>query len=143
MTIENHVVSVNLAKRLKELSVPQNSIYYWTIYCEQCREHYYPNMDKNSESFTSLQQGENHGDNYSAYLATELLQWIPNEISYDDKCHALNIENQGSQWAVYYRQFLNDQFVPCCRTGENIQNTLGEIIINLIENKIIKVEDLK
>lgn len=77
MKLEDQVVSLNLAKRLKELKCKQGSLYSW-IYNTEETEHI--------KSSLALVQGyTSELDNmYSAYTASELFEMIPKWITLDE-----------------------------------------------------------
>lgn len=125
MTIENHVVSLDLSKRLKELGVPQISFFFHETSYDVNHIRQYQEV-KNNFHFHS-------DDYYSAYLATELGEWLPEwfdsgKISDGDfVCRFMekHIDKNHHSFA------------------ENETDARAKMLIYLIENKIINVEDLK
>jgi hypothetical protein len=87
MKLEQQVVSLELAKKLKELGVKQESIFY---YAHQgkiwSREHYYDNYNSNDENdqeavtFEYYLSEVNGGQIYSAYTVAELGDIFPVNI---------------------------------------------------------------
>lgn len=82
--IENHVVNLELSKRLKELGLNKPSLFYW-IYDEK--------NEKWDLWFTDDSPDENNQYNYiAAYVATELLNELPENLyinQEENKCDAL------------------------------------------------------
>lgn len=140
MTIENHVVSLDLAKRLKELGVLQNSFFFWTNHdCQNesknINEFYLQNKDGEDHHYYEFCCSANSNDDekYSTYLATELGEWLPEwfdsgKISDGDfVCRFMekHIDKNHHSFA------------------ENETDARAKMLIYIIENKIINVEDLK
>src|SRR5439155_13694049 len=70
--LEKQVCSLDLAKRLKELGVRQESLFIWN---------YYPHTDG-----YKLQYNPDYGSvlNISAFTVAELGEMLPQHIKYDD-----------------------------------------------------------
>lgn len=58
MTLENLVCSLESAKRLKELGVPQGSFFYWHDGTTIIYPDYQPNMNRSISAFTAGELGE-------------------------------------------------------------------------------------
>src|SRR5690349_20831303 len=72
--IEKHVISLELAKRLKDLGVKQESIFYW------CRVIETNPLEFNYRVITPKYYPFREVAAYSAYTASELMEIIPLEI---------------------------------------------------------------
>lgn len=131
MNIEQQVVSIDLARRLEELGVKQDSYFYWTI-CDDCTK-------ATGVEEATLQDGKNHGNNYSAFTVAELGEILPKEISYEGFAHYLVCETSGTGWHIYYRQHEDNKFIPACRTDEEETNARAKMLIYLIENGLMEV----
>jgi len=69
MKLENQVCSLELAKKLKELGVKQESLFYWFVY-----------KNKYNELSTGLKKGGGHGKSrFSAFTVAELGEMIINK----------------------------------------------------------------
>lgn len=116
MTLEQQVVSLDIAKKLKELGVKQESIHYWGlingsggVWCK----HVIDQMDERETRFTWI----------SAFTVAELGEMLPPEqpnfpIRFDNK------------WGT-----LVGHFTVISDTNE--ANCRAKVLIYLIENKII------
>lgn len=136
MKLENKVTNLEYAKRLDELGVKQDSIFYW---CDEVlsydgnaqvvdikNEMIYGNPEEAYWKFEEI---------YSAFTASELLKLLGggiqletnNIIRYPDTKKYMVLLS-GS---VHYK------------TDNNACNALAKMLIHLIELGLIKVEDLK
>lgn len=136
MNIEQQVISLDFAKKLKELNVKQSSYFY---YCFSTRLDKYfihtinefKNHDK-SEDFLIKE--------YSAFTCVELGALLPREITEDGKRLFLQLGwESDSIWRLYYRDFdipidHHDMF-----KSENEANCRAKILIYLIENNLMGV----
>ena len=112
----NHVTSLELSRRLKELGVPQNSIYYW---CQQ--EGQKPAVIPKARAKRILSW---HKEIISAYLASELGEFIGNSLENgEDK----NIPKELQTTSI------QDIWKP---------DYLAKLLIWLLENHLISVEEL-
>ncbi len=74
MNVETHVVSLKLSKKLHEIGVKQESYFYWH------------NVDSFPQVVSQTSRTERSGDFLvSAFLASELMQLLPNSIFIPDK----------------------------------------------------------
>lgn len=135
MNLENQVVSLELAKKLKELGVKQESLFYWN--CDD-------------EGYTSrIDQENKHGQkdrffigdtvtftwlSYSAFTASELAEMLPNTIEAEsgDELY-LQLMNDDGEWAVYY-----DEDFPIF-TDKSLVEALAACLIHLIKNNLIQL----
>lgn len=129
----NYVVSLELADKLRELGVPQRSEFWhaksfwgdgtmirWDI------------VDKETFDKVPFDEG------YSAYLSDELLEWLPEKY--------LN-------WLTILKTIPGDLFRLSTRdlSGHSVDefdastfsNALAKMLIYLLEQGIVKVEELK
>lgn len=82
MNLEDQCVSLELAKKLKELGIEQNSIFNWEYYDEQCYAvKYFP--------YSILPDNVNKFQLYSAFTSDELFDLLPAWI--DTKNEKFNI----------------------------------------------------
>ena len=99
MKLEDQCVSLEMAKKLKELGVNKISLFYWNI-CHDC-ENEYPEGSVQWE----LVYGENHGENISAFTVAELGEILPASRgnSYrDESGWYMNMILPVSEWKKYY-----------------------------------------
>src|SRR5690349_9135558 len=88
MPIEEHVTSLELSRRLKELGVPQESLWYWTDVSGHLR--WYKN------------QRIRHDLHSSAFLASELGLLLPQELD-GYSWRQLKTPRKGA-WEIKYRK---------------------------------------
>lgn len=93
MTLESQVISLDLAKRLKELGVKQESYFYWS-------EDYDPE-DANNGGWWVIRYINPNEDNYSAFTVAELGEMLPDayiswrSIENDYRCDMLDAGSMG------------------------------------------------
>lgn len=120
--MEKHVTSLDLSKRLKAIGVAQDSNYRW-IRTE--------NVWFIDPMFATPESLINHGEWYSAYLASELGELLP------QMCEIRNLrkENGGIDWNVNYYFPNNPNII-----AHTLPDALGEMLAYLLENGSIKLE---
>lgn len=123
MEIENQVVSLELAKKLKELGVKQDSLFYWE------RENEFA-LEKDDEWCLSYKSEmiycEPEDRCISAFTVAELFELLPVET---------NLEKQiKNQWFSKYYQIGSDSI-----GGDTPANCLANMLIYLLENNLIQV----
>ena len=106
MKLEQHVCSLDLAKRLKELGVKQESLFWWG---EITKEVHYCKAGKplHISAFTVAELGE------------MLPKWRP-RIGNFDYCH---YETRNDQWEVIVVQDRRKCNDPCCKWGLCVPGT--------------------
>jgi hypothetical protein len=131
LPLEQQVVSLELARRLHELEVKQESLFYWRDrnYIENKEEGYeliYSPGTFNECSVTIY-------DYYSAFTASELLKMLPSSIN-DWICR---IESNNGLWEIKYCDHHGEKLFWICN-HTNIINALAKMLIHLIEQGIVK-----
>lgn len=159
MKLENQVVSLEIAKRLKELGVKQESYFYWKQYIWSKtlsgKKRFTLKINPNEKNFW----GSNHVDknsvksDYSAFTVAELGERLPNGI--EDRRGAFigflsmlsredsNIE--GEKWGIAYVHNTQDSGeVISIFKGKDVAeyadteaDARGKMLIYLLENKLI------
>lgn len=145
MKLDQIVTSLELSKRLKELGVKQESLFYYQ------NNPYNDGQDcidlmirevrsKNNENVIMNTECDNDENiKYPAYTASELLELLPKKIDIEAISYYLTIIPTSAlkEWMVFYRNtFLS--YKKCSSTDENICDALAKMLINLIEQGIIK-----
>lgn len=120
MKIEDQVCSVELAKRLKELGVKQESAFYWDIIDKNCVFSGYGNVKENNlrnwcSAFTVAELGEMLPSQYLSCFRDET-GWFGYNIS------------PTKEWKEMY---------PCTTEA----NARAKMLIYLIENKIMEISE--
>lgn len=140
--IEQQVCSLELARKLKELGVRQESYFYYN------EHNFLINRDDVYEYYDCC--AEDMKGYISAFTVVELGEMLPKSIYCEtsQKEYFLKIEKddmseegQIEGWLVRYSGFFNKEtLVHCLR--ENFNCALAEILIYLIENGYVKAEEL-
>jgi hypothetical protein len=133
MKIESQVTSLDLSKRLKELGIKQDSLFYWLINEAICyRGECLPLM------------GEQW---WSAFTASELLELLPESLGKLEekpfkyfKIYKFKIIKYAQKYKVCYAYSDNEiNKIIIKKQDEKLCNALAKMLIHLIENKITEV----
>lgn len=149
MTIENHVTSLEISKRLKELGVRKNTIFSWkpTITTTNCPNNptaklivdgpynVYLNDMRIVQSWeidTISKRGT-----YSAFLVSEILEIIPSQ--------SFTVTKDDASSNLQYCALVRGPFKNGGVLGHfiNPADCLASTLIDSLENNILKPEDLK
>ncbi len=128
MKIENQVCSFELAEKLKELGVEQNSLYYYS-----------QGPLDDSLQLGKLDNGWSEPvENISAFTATELLEMLPEFIlpETEDEDYVLTIRQNEGCWSINYIYDLNIIALDGEFEDINICNALAKMLIYLKENNL-------
>lgn len=149
MQLEDQCCSLELAKKLKELGVRRDSLFYW-IKSDYFNNEYYISivnidhmLDDNKEILINLgheccESNNKIIESYSAFIASELLELFPMingmPVELMKICGLIN--------GIYYccRYFGIDGDILHVEDGKNAANACAKLLIYLIENGIIKNE---
>jgi hypothetical protein len=134
MNLESQVCSLELAKRLKELGVKQESYFYWLNNClddwiifhaenDNCNQHSGPG----DITFLNIKKRENKA--YSAFTVTELGELLPDWF---DSC-----KRNGSKNDWHCRVFEKDTDKNHHAFAETEVEARAKMLIYLLENKLI------
>lgn len=150
MNIENQVCSLELAKKLKELGVKKDSIFYWADGI----------LVNNIEMELLLENGtvrtlsgvyndwpdRKVAELYSAFSVAELGEMLPHDLivkykdffgDIDQVSYRLMIQKTDpNDWNVYYYEKHEEN---CDFSDSNLANALAKMLIHLIENKLIEL----
>lgn len=129
MKLELQVVSLELAKRLKELGVKQESLYCWAfpLYSQRCRLHWH-------EKLTVREWG---GATISAFTVAELGEMLPLLIDVDGTLTSWEGSKSGDgSWETWLEDgkgnMIASKFV--CETEADAR---AKMLIYLLENKLV------
>jgi hypothetical protein len=119
MIIEQQVCSLELAKRLKELGVKQESLFYWQFF----PGHNFIIHDKDKSNHYET-------ETYSAFTVAELGEMLPDwnesvKRAYKDWVCIIRNKNTDINWHSF---------------GETEANARSKMLIYLLENGLIKNE---
>jgi hypothetical protein len=142
MSLESQVCSLELAKKLKELGVKQESIFYWVngflIYKRGHSDEYISNdMEMSSPGCGCCASSVKIKEYYSAFTVAELGEMLPITINISDSIFDLTIKKEYGWWCIYY---LNGKEGLYHGENETEANARAETYIHLIENKLIEVQ---
>ena len=127
MKLEDQVVSLELAKRLKEIGVKQESAFYWFEGVNEIglvdRAYAWPPKEKHTAAFTVAELGE-------------MLPQTFIDKSDDGQYFAqVNIFKQYSNWAICYE---TSKRRVCTAEMETEADARAKMLIYLIEQGIVK-----
>jgi len=137
MKLENQVCSLELAKKLKELGVKQESLWWWMI----CPDKTY--QISNAKSLGHKYWLEQHGEkwkdfpeekiSYSAFTVAELGEMLPKEyIS----------ANTSQGWAILLLEKVRKfQELVVLQIADTEANARAKMLIYLLENKLMEVNN--
>lgn len=132
MSIEHHVTSLELSRKLKELGVPQTSYFYWWIDT-------YGIVKKQRLECGKPHNPKNGWTVCSAFLASELGEMLPNEIQAEPM--GVNsgmldcVKHDNGSWSYRYIDV-------CERHADTEPDARAALLIHLIEQKIIDPKNL-
>lgn len=142
MKLENQVVSLDLAKRLKELGVKQESAFFW--------RHLFVNdeSDRTTDDYWELMhQSPMDIEQVAAFTVAELGEMLPRRFVVDGKSFALRIKPDGRDWLVGYTRPLGKQerretglphYDKTHQVWERTEaDARAKMLIYLLENKLI------
>ena len=151
MKLENQVVSLELAKKLKELGVKQDSHFIWHTNkslqdcktCNKCKKpnHFAELVSRNDNRFVP------YGDWCSAFTVAELFNLLPNGYSIG-KCFTESRDDYICGISDEMLADYNPKLGEKCDAEDidiwseqtedtNLANCIAESIIYLIENKLL------
>ena len=132
------LTSLKISQRLKELGLPQDSKFYWIK--EKVASEYqligmgiYEVAEQYGDISVSFE--DETEDDASAYLATELLEWLPYSIEYEDVIYRLAIHKNKTDYHAFYgaNVSLHTEF------NSTLPNVLGELLIWCVEEGYVKL----
>jgi len=139
MKLENQVCSLELAKKLKELEVKQNSLFYWIDVFE--------NMEGNEECWQihHISWLEKEKESYhvtSAFTCGELGEMLPYYLVGKGELTIKKnyLRDKRTGWNVRYEKTINCKGEPLPTIcGDIMANAMALMLIWLIENKMMEV----
>ena len=129
MKLETQVVSLNLAKRLKELGVKQESLFYWG-------DRYESEKWKIWEDFRALdprRQSDPSYEFYSAFTVAELGEMLPIGVQGGLLTIAKRTVDDGYGWSVAY-EGASSPIIEGYRDTE--ADSRAKMLIYLLENNL-------
>ena len=133
MNIEDQVVSVEVAKKLKEIGVEQESLFYWRVWNDEtvdCAIGY--------EDYDFSGAGRKIVERISAFTVAELMEQLPAVIETKAGRYRLTIEKYEHLWYVSYIGTAGDALETIL--NKKLADALGEMLIWLVERGYVEVE---
>ena len=134
MKVEEQVCSLELAKKLKDLGVKQESLWYWVKIAEIDRQWILMHTDKVHEGFIYV----------SAFTVAELGEMLPNKIklNFDDmryECQLFYLNTEHGCYCSYRADmdYERDLEIEAC-SGNTEANVRAKMRIWLVENGKVK-----
>lgn len=135
MNLEQQVISLELAKKLNELGVEQESLFYWVnldtnwVLTIVNKYEYIFNFNNNTSDILSLKH-------YSAFTVAELGEMLPPAI---DKYYLIS-RKADNIYLVYYEDYPQDYDIPYLIYFEDKKeaDARAKMLIYLLENKLIE-----
>jgi hypothetical protein len=141
MELQQQVCSLELAKRLQELGVKQESLFWWI---QQVQEH----LERNgkltlvpTESWVVNDRPGSAGY-YSAFTVAELGEILPESINVSGDHFHLRITHGTravNHWAIGYTNY-DASWWPGLIDDKKEANGRAKLLIYLLENNLLKVE---
>lgn len=126
MKLEDQVVSLELAKKLKSLNVKQESLFYWQA-------------DVSNGEAIRVSQGHSRSmyeENFSAFTVAELLESLPSQIYREKRgaqC-ALTILKATPDFKGFYVEYYDVNTTD----DSNLANALAKMLCYLLDNDLLK-----
>ena len=137
ITPERSVCLLELSKRIKELGVKQESLWWWDLRRkkEDCDVGDKP-KDEWILSYEECYQGD-RDDLISAFTTSELGEMLPMMVTIDNyNCHLeIHKHSPPNTWnVVYYHPHKYTNF-----EADTLVNAMAKMLIYLLENKLVKI----
>jgi len=130
MKLEDQVCNLELSKKLKNLGVKQESLFYWVLVNPQVNQ-WELTVKENAKSFLNK-------DKVSAFTASELGEMLPNYTEIK-KCFPKNIT--GTFWQVSYIQ--PKPYLTHFEDDDTEANARAKMLVYLLENNLMKGKKTK
>lgn len=148
MKLEDQVVSLPLAKRLKELGVKQDSIFFWrkeTFITEMAGKDAITGQIEARPTkieWKLAMTHEGYFDWHAAFTVAELGEMLPVEIKHKAHIHAFKMEYSKFEvgWEIHYRCYVHRDSGTQSFSGKYSEADIrAKMLIFLIENNLIEV----
>lgn len=127
MTLEQQVCSLKLAKRLKELGVKQESLWWWASRMEGDEEASVLCDDRN---WTRYYKDVFGWVRLSAFTVAELGEMLPNFIVFERT-------NEDNRWRCFSTKEVGTGSYPSLQWGDTEADARAKMLIYLLENKLV------
>ena len=130
MKLEDQCISLELAKRLKELGVKQESIFV----------HLDCGVGKDIWLYSQAVHCYKPHEMTSAFTAGELGEMLPFRIFYNERWHGIEMVKGSCEYLITYRFGLS-QYPRLVIFDKTESNARALMLIHLIEQGLVKVKD--
>lgn len=121
MELEDQVVSLELAKKLKEAGVKQESYFVWA------------KLGEMPEKWNVQRKDTQYPDEYAAFTVAELGEMLPAFIRrHDQKMCELWLKREQSRWLISYRGYVT------LKIQASEADARADMLLYLIENGLVK-----
>ena len=128
MTQEQQVCSLELAKKLKELGVKQESLFYWIKFGDIFEIH---------QTFSNL---FNKGlEQYSAFTVAELGEMLPKTTKYFRSQVTGDVMEGRGSWP-YYAELWRPEGKTITENADTEADARAKMLVYLIENKLLEIK---
>jgi hypothetical protein len=134
MKLEQQVVSLELAKKLKELGVKQESLFYWL----------WQNLDETESNLSEWLLGSEQelasfpktDQEYSAFTVAELGEMLPRIIT--PTTHIMDTgKTHDDKWYITYRDQLKYKNTLLVQEAETEANARAKMLIYLVQQNLL------
>lgn len=135
MRLEQQVLRLELAKKLKELGVKQESIFVWQNQKDWHTKkltNKWKVLSVNKYDNTSAGQELGYSRYVSAFTVAEIGEILPREANVNGMCDWWSQKNKDGSWSAQYRYNINTK-----QTADTEVDARAKMLIYLLENKVI------
>lgn len=137
MILKQQVTSLELSKRLKELGVKQESLFYWKRYYHPDKSMFVDFLDQKIDDGWTKTKGEFV---VSAFTTAELGEMLPWELKQGAYRYELEIAKNGKGFECYYFDHDFDNTLGLKIYEEpNEANARAKMLTYLLENRLISL----
>lgn len=138
MQLEKQVVSLELAKRLKELGVKQESLFYWSVSLpETAKSKSEVALLKDIEPMLTQQEWGEGFTSYSAFTVAELGEMLPFHYELGEAHVGEAMSNEGEWGLWFYPIGLEDDRLKRVE-AETEADSRAKMLVYLLEQGLIK-----
>jgi hypothetical protein len=131
MELEKQVVSLDLSKRLKELGVKQESLFYWVEMYEEPAKLFSADWALDKRRLANKQY-----HNYSAFTVAEMGEMLPKTVKYFRSQVTGDVMQGRGTWP-YYSELWQPEGKTITRSGDTEADARAKMLIYLLENKLL------
>lgn len=149
MNLSQIVISLDNAKKLKELGVKMDSYAYWSHSDNRDDNGNYVGAGNGVSDWMlvdDLDVAELEPRDFPAYNASELMELLPGEIKEDRYHHYLSVHKYKDIYLVQYEHYYYNEPINSLDIQKNdnsLHDALALLLIHLIENNYVDPKDFK